>query len=141
MYIFLFFLYHIVCYNPCTIVAFYFVKSFFDHSISASNCKIQSRFVQSSLVTLNELLSISSKTFSFNVLTISLETNRCVSSKSSRTNFLPNAKVSSKCNKNCFKTASLYKLKGNIVIHLVIGRKNSLVKIDHVSFKSCFSYD
>ena len=64
-------------------------------------------FIQSCWVTLKELLSINSQTFSLRVRTISLATNRWVSSKSSMINFFPNAKVSSKCNRNCFKTASL----------------------------------
>jgi len=44
-----------------------------------------------------------------NIFTMSSLINRCVSSRSLITNFLPKASVSSRCNKNCFIAGSLVK--------------------------------
>lgn len=56
---------------------------------------------------LKELLSIISHTLSWRTATISAETNKCVSSKSSITNFLPKIIFSSRWRRNCFTAGSL----------------------------------
>lgn len=56
---------------------------------------------------LKELLSIISQTFSCRMGTISADTNKCVSSRSSITNFFPKIIFSSRWRRNCFTAGSL----------------------------------
>jgi len=78
-------------------------KNLFNHV----RLTISSIGLQLFCVTLNELLSIISHTFSCRIGTISADTNRWVSSKSSITNFLPKDIFSSRWRRNCFTAGSL----------------------------------
>ena len=88
---------------PCTINLSFKSKNLFNHV----HLSISSIGVQLFCVTLNELLSIISHTFSCRIGTISADTNRWVSSKSSITNFLPKVIFSSRWRRNCFTAGSL----------------------------------
>ena len=88
---------------PCTINLSFKRKNLFNHV----RLTISSIGLQLFCVTLNELLSIISHTFSCKIGTISADTNRWVSSKSSITNFLPKVIFSSRWRRNCFTAGSL----------------------------------
>ena len=88
---------------PCTINWSFKSKNLVNHV----HLTISSIGLQLFCVTLNELLSIISHTFSCKIGTISADTNRWVSSKSSITNFLPKVIFSSRWRRNCFTAGSL----------------------------------
>ena len=88
---------------PCAINWSFKSKNLVNHV----HLTISSIGLQLFCVTLNELLSIISHTFSCRIGTISADTNRWVSSKSSITNFLPKVIFSSRWRRNCFTAGSL----------------------------------